>query len=203
MFRKTPSAGFTWLERLKPFIFVKKCNTESVKANRLSGFTLMELLVVIAIIGILATIVMVSLSDVRSKGKNSSQIQQVKEYQKALELYRAFNNSQYPNMGNTCLGDYDDDLCWNGGNVTERSGLLMTALQTYMKVQPPLKTFGGIEGGYYSIIGGTNASRYTIRWMMEGGGGDVALCNIGSEGIISAVAFGAGNAHTACKYDSK
>ncbi len=51
------------------------------------GFTLIELLVVIAIIGILVSIVMMSLSQSRLKGRDAGRKIQTQEILKAVELY--------------------------------------------------------------------------------------------------------------------
>lgn len=63
------------------------------------GFTLIELLVVIAVIGMLASIVMVSLNKVRSKSRDSRRIADIKTLRGALDSYYV-NNKKYPL--NTC-----------------------------------------------------------------------------------------------------
>lgn len=61
----------------------KILNTFSSKAR---GFTLIELLVVIAIIGILASIVLVSLNSARGKGRDAQRVANLQEMAKALSL---------------------------------------------------------------------------------------------------------------------
>jgi len=63
--------------------------------NRNKGFTLIELLVVIAVIGLLASIVLVSLGSVRKKARDSRRLSDMKQIQLALELYYDDHN-EYP-----------------------------------------------------------------------------------------------------------
>lgn len=66
-----------------------------MRKNRKKGFTLIELLVVIAIIGILATIVLVSLNTARQKARDARRISDLRQVQLALQMYYD-TNTAYP-----------------------------------------------------------------------------------------------------------
>lgn len=53
-----------------------------------TGFTLIELLVVIAIIGILATITMVSINDLRARARDDRRVADMKAIRDALAMYQ-------------------------------------------------------------------------------------------------------------------
>lgn len=63
------------------------------------GFTLIELLVVIAVIGLLSSIVLVSLQGARSKARDVKRIAEVQQLMTALELFYD-KNGAYPISGN-------------------------------------------------------------------------------------------------------
>lgn len=86
--------GFTPLEISKyssaKTNFPKSENYGRRKFNNnkfLTGFTLIELLVVIAIIGLLATIVLVSLNSARQKSRDARRATEIKQISTALEMY--------------------------------------------------------------------------------------------------------------------
>lgn len=71
-------------------LFSTHKNKQSAK-----GFTLIELLVVIAIIGILASIISVSLTSARAKGRDGKRVADLRTIQLSLETYYS-DNSSYP-----------------------------------------------------------------------------------------------------------
>src|SRR5438045_1746731 len=67
-----------------------------MKRERARGFTMIELLVVVAIIGLLATIVLASLSNSRRKARDARRVADVKELENAVHLYVSVNNGLSP-----------------------------------------------------------------------------------------------------------
>ncbi|MDQ1300002.1 MAG: ral secretion pathway protein [Patescibacteria group bacterium] len=71
------------------------------KATR-DGFTLIELLVVIAIIGLLSSVVLVSLNTAREKGNIANAVSQLRELRSVVALYVTDTGSFPPDCGLTC-----------------------------------------------------------------------------------------------------
>lgn len=80
------------------------------------GFTLIELLVVIAIIGMLASIILVSLNSTREKARDAQRKSAFKQLQLALELYYDSNNNAYPFTGIWYSSEPSDVIPDNGGD---------------------------------------------------------------------------------------
>ncbi len=72
--------------------------------NTQKGFTLIELLVVIAIIGILSSVVLVSLNTARAKSKDAARVTTIKQVQNALALYYLDRNDYPAITQNECGG---------------------------------------------------------------------------------------------------
>ncbi len=82
---------------------------------RKNGFTLIELLVVIAIIGVLATIVLVSLNTARQKARDARAKSDVKQIILALEMARdASPDGKYPSSSGNWACLKPDSTCWRG-----------------------------------------------------------------------------------------
>jgi prepilin-type N-terminal cleavage/methylation domain-containing protein len=70
-----------------------------------TGFTLIELLVVIAIIGLLASVVLLSLNSARQKSRDAKRVSDVRQIASAMELY--FNDyNGYPPATTNLVPNY-------------------------------------------------------------------------------------------------
>jgi len=111
------------------------------------GFTLIELLVVIAIIGLLASTVLAALQSARASGRDAARIMQIKEIEKALELYRA-KNGYYPQI---LHGLGSETTCGTAGKDwghCDRLHELMLALSPYLSI-PAESLSEATQGNYY------------------------------------------------------
>lgn len=131
-----------------------KSNIFNKKTKLAQGFTLIELLVVISIIGMLASVVLVSLQGARNKAKDAKLIAEVKELQKALELYR-LDNGKYPGVGTDSSWHSTAAGCsaTNGHLLTENGMFDATFRSKYI---PSLPTELASCGIYYMSFDGIN-----------------------------------------------
>jgi len=92
------------------------------------AFTLIELLVVIAIIGLLATIVLVSLNTARAKARDTKRLSDIRQIIIALEMFYDANG-RYPDNNDGISGSGE---CVGDGVSCGSSNVFETAIRPYM-----------------------------------------------------------------------
>jgi len=119
----------------------------SLRSKR--GFTLIELLVVIAIIGILATIVLVSLNTARQKARDTRRISDLRQVALGLEMYYD-DNSSYPSV--------------TGCTAANWTGTMTTAISpTYITSVP----IDPVNSGNNVYMYGGDGTDYALRAYLE------------------------------------
>lgn len=127
------------------------------------GFTLIELLVVIAIIGILSSIVVVSLNSARAKGRDAKRITDIKQLSLALTLYYDACGRQYP-------APISGALTKTGpGNSTGPGCPSGTDIDDFINPIPVNPTGGGAQNAYdyYTIPASGAKTDFIIRATLE------------------------------------
>jgi len=77
------------------------------KKKKKRGFTLIELLIVIAIIGVLASIVLVSMGGARSKARDAVRQADMRQFASAMEMYYGDNDKYLQSAAApTAIGTY-------------------------------------------------------------------------------------------------
>ncbi|MDP3993506.1 MAG: prepilin-type N-terminal cleavage/methylation domain-containing protein [bacterium] len=136
-----------------------------MKKNSLKnkGFTLIELLVVIAVIGLLSSIVLVSLNSARVKARDARRVADLRQISVALELYYDRYNAYppYPTTG-AAGGAGSDRGDWRnntGYTASHPLGALKDAgLMAKVPYDPGLNTYVG--GG----AAGCGAAQFYAYW---------------------------------------
>ena len=139
------------------------------------GFTLIELLVVIAIIGLLASTVLASLQTARQEARNAQRIQNLKEVQKALELYR-LKNGRYPIISGADKTDYSGRVNFTcAGSAAwyyrDTNAMWINGLSGFMSELPSDQLEDGPTCKGYMYASDANGSGYKLMaaGLVEGG----------------------------------
>jgi len=119
--------------------------------KKIQGFTLIELLIVVAIIGILATVVLASLGEARTRTQQKKWLNSVSVMQRALELHHA-NTGTYPSS----FEYYPSNPTYDGNldNFTLQMNDYINVSEFIASIPEGLSTL--IYYGYYADgVGGT------------------------------------------------
>lgn len=102
------------------------------KKDRKHGFTLIELLVVISIIGLLSSVVLAALSSARMKARDVRRMQDMKQIQTALEMYRN-DEGHYPYSTDVTDGA-QCGIDWCESKITTQWNNLASLLSKYISL---------------------------------------------------------------------
>ncbi len=125
------------------------------------GFTLIELLVVIAIIGILASIVLVSLNSARIKARDVRRTSDLSTIQSAVEMYNN-DNGHYPIVATWASFD---SPAYSGTAITNPNAANLTAaLQAYLPTPPKDPSGATGDAGYLYLSDATGSNYCILIW---------------------------------------
>lgn len=137
-------------------------SSSRIKDHRQTGFTLIELLVVVAIIGLLASIIMVSLGNARLKARDARRLTDMQQIKSGLDIYFSLGSG------------YPDATSWT---TSQTNGSVMTCSSTDVLRVPQDPLYIGNPGFAYtytpggnssSACGGTVYSTYKVQFQTEG-----------------------------------
>jgi prepilin-type N-terminal cleavage/methylation domain-containing protein len=140
-----------------------------------NGFTLIELLVVIAIIGVLSSVVIVSINNARMSARDATRISDAHHIALALELYFSTNNIYPPSGGATATGP---NTAWSNSGVDTSWTNFAAQLDPYISSLPEDPTqstdpnIWGASGQSYSYVRCTTSSYMFVYRLEKANGPD-------------------------------
>ncbi len=116
------------------------------------GFTLIELLVVLAVIGLLSSVILGSLTTARTKSRDARRISDLRQVEKALQIYLDKNGS-YPSTSGAWRG-----TCTSYGSYprTGAGAYIPNLAPTYIPILPVDPAPIGADGCYVYNSNGTD-----------------------------------------------
>lgn len=124
------------------------------------GFTLIELLVVIAIIGILVSIVLVSLNSARSKARDAQRVSDFKTLATAIQAYSIDNNYLPRNFAGWCTYISNPTLGWGAEFQSDLA-------PNYLYKVPLDPTMANQVGDYFYANRDNTGGHFTLCANME------------------------------------
>jgi len=140
-----------------------------INTKKSKGFTLIELLVVVAIIGLLASIVIVSLGGVRRGGRDAKARADIRQIQTAIELCAStLPAGGYPDLTSALAGTRAVPVWTDVGAATSITqvgdGVATCGATVFMD---PIPTTNGATGNNYEWDDYNDVTGYTIRTALE------------------------------------
>jgi prepilin-type N-terminal cleavage/methylation domain-containing protein len=140
------------------------------------GFTLVELLVVIAIIGLLSSVVLVSLNSARAKARDARRIMDIEKITSAINLYYDDHQAYPPNTQSGGVG---------GWNVSYLPGFL-SGLSTQYIQTVPVDPINQLDVGFV-FFGPRTGSYYYAYYNYPASSAEYYGCNFNSSFSIVAI----------------
>lgn len=139
--------------------------------NNKKGFTLIELMVVIAIIGFMSAVILASINTARIKARDTQRIAELRNIEKAMNLYALSNNgimysNGFTSWSSLALGQTSSTICGNRGGQTVTLFNVLKNANTLVSVPNPDPMAS--KGYCYLHVADTTGRYVVVATALEG-----------------------------------